>query len=160
VLVSPLLVRDSQRTGGGWLGLLEPDAPWRIRFGCAKRVPDGFAFEDGKRSDRTKKAVRHARQRPAASSPGVFLERSWRALVAMLQVFARRLRGLLVLLLILELVLLLPFKNACVLRRVAGHAHFYCLLAPWLHYRFRLRWEPRGAGIEQPAAHTAGNSPG
>jgi hypothetical protein len=100
------------------------------------RVPDGFALEDGSGANRTKKAVRHARQRPAASSLGVFLGRSWRALAALPQVFARRLRGLLVLLLFLGLVLPLPCKNACVQRRVAGHAHFYCLSRLWLYARF------------------------
>jgi len=42
-------------------------------FGSAKRVPDGLVLEEGKRSDPTKKAVRHARKRRAASSSGVFL---------------------------------------------------------------------------------------
>ena len=69
------------------------------------------------------------------------------------QVFARRLRGLLVLLLILGLVLLLPFKNAHVLRQVAGHAHFYCFSRPWLAINFCSDREPSGAGIEQPAAY-------
>jgi hypothetical protein len=66
----------------------------------------------------------------------------------------------LVLLLLLGLVLFLPFKNACVQRQVAGHAHFYCLSTPWRHSEFWLCWDTSRAEIEQPTAYATGNSPG
>ena len=63
-LLAPSLIRVGQRIGGGLLVCLEPDVRQHSRFGCAKRVPDGFALRTG--AERTGRKSRQAR----AAAPG------------------------------------------------------------------------------------------
>src|SRR5579872_762748 len=101
-------------------------------FVSAQRVPDGLGLREVSGAKPDEKAVRHARERRGRVFAGRLPGRYLASARSHVQVFARRLRGPLLWLLLLRLWLLWPLKNAGIRRRVAGYPHFSCLVWPWV----------------------------
>src|SRR5579872_7009266 len=101
-------------------------------FVSAQRVPDGLGLREVERSETGRKSRQARAERRGRVFGGRLPGRFLASARSHVQVFARRLRGPLLWLLLLRLLLLGSFKNAGIRRRVAGYPHFYCLAWPWV----------------------------